>query len=123
MCEFTGRSGANPRPPPSSITLPTGKACIRAGIWHPMRGYFRPMPMADTTTSTKQAEDQGRSPRPRAGATGAASASCSPLAHEAVRRIDPIFDAERALNGLVADKRLELRRTCVAPLVTDLETW
>jgi transposase len=50
-------------------------------------------------------------------------ASWSPLAHEAVRRIDPIFDAERTLNGLVADKRLELRRACVAPLVADLETW
>ena len=47
----------------------------------------------------------------------------SPLAQEAVRRIDLIFDAERALNGLAADKRLELRRTHVAPLVTDLENW
>jgi transposase len=50
-------------------------------------------------------------------------ASWSPLAHEAVRRIDLIFDAERALNDLVADKRLELRRTYVAPLVADLESW
>jgi transposase len=50
-------------------------------------------------------------------------ASWSPLAHEAVRRIDLIFDAERALNGLIADKRLDLRRTHVAPLVADLETW
>jgi transposase len=50
-------------------------------------------------------------------------ASWSPLAHEAVRRIDPIFDAERALSGLVADKRLDLRRTHVAPLVDDLESW
>jgi transposase len=50
-------------------------------------------------------------------------ASWSPLAHEAVRRIDLIFDAERALNGLVADKRLDLRRTHVVPLVADLETW
>ena len=50
-------------------------------------------------------------------------ASWSPLAHEAVRRIDLIFDAERALNGLAADKRLDLRRTYVAPLVADLESW
>jgi transposase len=50
-------------------------------------------------------------------------ASWSPLAQEAVRRIDLIFDAERALNGLAADKRLDLRRTYVAPLVADLETW
>ena len=43
-------------------------------------------------------------------------ASWSPLAIEAVRRIDLIFDAERAINGLAADKRLELRRTHIAPL-------
>ena len=42
---------------------------------------------------------------------------------EAVRRIDLIFDAERDVNGLVADKRLDLRRTRVAPLVADLEAW
>jgi transposase len=47
----------------------------------------------------------------------------SPLALEAVRRIDLIFDAERALNGLTAEKRLDLRRTHVAPLLADLETW
>ena len=40
-----------------------------------------------------------------------------------MRRIDLIFDAERALNGLVADTRLELRRAHLAPLVADLENW
>lgn len=47
----------------------------------------------------------------------------SPLAHEAVRRINLIFDAERELNGIVADKRLELHRSHVAPLVADLANW
>jgi transposase len=51
------------------------------------------------------------------------NAAWSPLAHGAVRRIDLIFDAERALNGLATDKRLELRRTHVVPLVADLENW
>ena len=50
-------------------------------------------------------------------------AAWSPLAREAVRRIDLIFDAERELNGLAADKRLELRRSHVTPLVADLEDW
>ena len=50
-------------------------------------------------------------------------ASWAPMAHEAVRRIDLIFDAERQINGLAADKRLELRRVHVAPLVTELEAW
>jgi len=50
-------------------------------------------------------------------------AAWSPLAHEAVRRIDLIFDAEREINGLAADKRLGLRQTHVASLVADLENW
>jgi transposase len=47
----------------------------------------------------------------------------APLAIEAVRRIDAIFDAERAINGLPAEERLAARRQHIAPLVTDLETW
>lgn len=50
-------------------------------------------------------------------------AAWSPMAHEAVRRIDLIFDAERQINGLQADKRLELRNQYVAPIVADLEGW
>ena len=40
-----------------------------------------------------------------------------------MRRIDLIFDAERELNGLAADRRLELRRSQIVPLIADLETW
>ncbi len=47
----------------------------------------------------------------------------APLAAEAVRRIDAIFDVERSINGLPAEQRLALRQTHVAPLVTDFETW
>ena len=50
-------------------------------------------------------------------------AAWSPMAHEAVRRIDLIFDAERQINGLAADKRLELRRIHIASLVAELEGW
>jgi len=42
---------------------------------------------------------------------------------EAVRRIDLIFEAERAINGMTADKRVAARRSHVAPLVVDLEGW
>jgi transposase len=52
-----------------------------------------------------------------------AELSRAPLAIEAVRRIDAIFDAERAFNGLPADARLAVRRQHIAPLVTELETW
>ncbi len=47
----------------------------------------------------------------------------APLAVEAVRRIDAIFDAERAINGLPAEQRLAVRRQHIAPLVADLEAW
>ena len=47
----------------------------------------------------------------------------APLAAEAVRRIDAIFDAERTINGLPAEQRLTIRQTHVAPLVAELESW
>jgi transposase len=47
----------------------------------------------------------------------------SPMALEAVKRIDLIFDAERDINGLAADERVRVRRAEVAPLVIALETW
>ena len=47
----------------------------------------------------------------------------APLAAKAVRRIDAIFDAERAINGLPAEQRLLVRQDQVAPLVAELETW
>jgi transposase len=47
----------------------------------------------------------------------------APLALEAVRRIDAIFDVERTLNGLPVEQRLVLRQRHVAPLVSELEAW
>jgi transposase len=47
----------------------------------------------------------------------------APLAVEAVKRIDAIFDIEREINGRSAGERLLVRRERVAPLVADLETW
>jgi transposase len=47
----------------------------------------------------------------------------APLAFEAVKRIDAIFDVEREINGLSPDQRLAIRSARVAPLVADLEAW
>jgi transposase len=47
----------------------------------------------------------------------------APLAVEAVKRIDAIFDVEREINGHSIEDRLAARRERVAPLVTELETW
>jgi transposase len=47
----------------------------------------------------------------------------SPLALEAVKRIDALFDIERAINGQSSEQRLIARREHSAPLVTELEEW
>ena len=47
----------------------------------------------------------------------------SPLALEAVRRIDALFDVEREINGLSAEERLAVRAKRAAPLVAALEAW
>ena len=47
----------------------------------------------------------------------------APLAAEAVRRIDGVFEAERAVNRSPASDRLQHRQAVVAPLVTDLHAW
>jgi hypothetical protein len=47
----------------------------------------------------------------------------APLAVEAVKRTDAIFDIEREINGRSIEERLAVRRERVAPLVADLEAW
>jgi transposase len=51
------------------------------------------------------------------------AAAISPVALEAVKRIDALFDIERGINGLAADERLRVRQRDSAPLVTGLEAW
>ena len=47
----------------------------------------------------------------------------SPIALEAVKRIDALFDIEREINGLTAEERLRARRKESAALVAGLEDW
>lgn len=54
---------------------------------------------------------------------GKNAAPISPMALEAVKRIDGLFDIEREINGLDADQRLERRRKESLPLVDDLQAW
>ena len=54
---------------------------------------------------------------------GKNAAPISPMALEAVKRIDGLFDIEREINGLTADQRLERRRKDSLPLVDDLQVW
>ncbi|HTR14178.1 MAG TPA: IS66 family transposase [Roseiarcus sp.] len=47
----------------------------------------------------------------------------SPIALEAVKRIDALFAVEREISGLSAAKRLAVRQERSAPLVAALESW
>ena len=54
---------------------------------------------------------------------GRSAAAISPIALEAVKRIDAVFAIERAINGLASDERLAVRHDKSMPLLTDLEAW
>jgi len=54
---------------------------------------------------------------------GKSANEISPIAVEAVRRIDALFEIERMVNGQSPEARLEMRRRQSAPLVADLERW
>jgi hypothetical protein len=47
----------------------------------------------------------------------------SPIALEAVQRIDALFAIERDINGQSAERRKAVRQELSAPVVTDLERW
>jgi transposase len=51
------------------------------------------------------------------------AAAISPVALEAVKRIDALFDIERGINGLAVDERLRVRQKDSVPLVKALEVW
>src|SRR5438270_1052545 len=82
---------------------------VEAACWvHARRPFFQ---MADLATTARR-KAQGKTP-----------AVISPLALEAVRRIDALFDIERTINGQSAERRKAARQELSAPLVTDLEAW
>jgi transposase len=82
---------------------------LEAACWvHARRPFFV---MADLVENARR-KAQGKQP-----------GVISPLALEAVRRIDALFEIERAINGQGAEKRRAVRHELSAPLVADLETW
>lgn len=54
---------------------------------------------------------------------GKNAGAISPIALEAVRRIDTLFDIERGINGVAAEERLRIRQERSAPLLVALEAW
>ena len=54
---------------------------------------------------------------------GKSAPAISPIALEAVKRIDALFDIESTINGASASERLRVRQEQSAPLLAALETW
>jgi hypothetical protein len=54
---------------------------------------------------------------------GKNAAAISPIALEAVRRIDALFEIERVINGCSGAERLRVRQEQSAPLAAALEVW
>jgi transposase len=82
---------------------------VAAGCWaHARRPFFV---LADIAANARRK------------AQGKTTAVISPLALEAVRRIDALFDIERSINGESAERRRAVRQELSAPLIADLEVW
>src|ERR1039458_320620 len=82
---------------------------LEAACWaHARRPFFA---MADLAENARR-KAQGKTP-----------GVISPLAMEAVQRIDALFEIERSINGQSAEQRRSVRQELSAPLVADLESW
>lgn len=83
---------------------------LEAACWvHARRPFFV---LADLAENARRKAQGGKKP-----------AVISPLALEAVRRIDALFEIERGINGETQERRRAVRQELSAPLVADLEGW
>src|SRR5579862_3015132 len=82
---------------------------VEAACWvHARRPFFQ---MADLAANARRR------------AQSKTEAVISPLALEAVQRVDALFEIERTINGQSAERRRRTRQEVSAPLVADLERW
>ena len=82
---------------------------IEAGCWvHARRPFFL---LADIEANARRK------------AEGKTAGVISPLALEAVRRIDKLFEIERSINGQSIERRRQVRQELSAPLIADLDAW
>jgi transposase len=95
-------AGYNPLYDPGRQPGPVAPALCWA---HARRKFFE---LADVETNIRK---------------GKSAKDISPIAFEAVKRIDALFEIERTINGHPPAARLEMRQRLSAPLVTDLELW
>jgi hypothetical protein len=81
-------------------------AITSALCWaHARRQFFE---LADIAANARRGKNAG---------------AISPIALEAVKRIDALFEIERGINGVAAAERLRIRKEQSAPLLEALEAW
>jgi transposase len=129
MCATISRSAVRRRRRRSSSIRATAPASIHAAISRATPAFLQ----ADAYAGFNELYHPARKPGPilEAGCWAhgrrklfvLADVAKAPLAIEAVRRIDAIFDVERDVNELPAAQRQALRQVRAAPLVASLETW
>jgi transposase len=118
MFAMTGRLAAKTHRRRRSITRAVVLGNIRKAILPAMWASCRPMPLMDTTSSTRLKGSHGRRKFVDLVKQGEA-----PIASEAVRRIDMLFEIERSINGKTPEQRLAVRREQSRPLIAELEIW
>ena len=95
-------NGFEPLFDPQKKALPITPAFCFA---HARRGFFE---LADIEKNARE----GKKGKP-----------VSPIALEAVRRLDTLFEIERAINGRGADERRTVRQEKSKPLLEDIRAW
>ena len=104
-----GPHAAAPSSWPANALYVAGRSpgpVIEAACWsHSRRKFFE---LADIAASARR----GKNAPP-----------ISPVALEAVKRIDVLFDIERGIVGESADHRLAVRKELSAPVLADLKDW
>ena len=123
-----------------STTRGTGPAITRSSICGPSPASSRRTSMPATTASMRPEDRRGLSPEPACWShcrrkffeladiaasrgRGKNAPPISPLALEAVKRIDVLFDIERGINGKAAEQRRAVRQELSAPVLADLKGW
>jgi transposase len=87
---------------PARVEGPTTSALCWA---HARRQFFE---LADIAANARRGKNAG---------------AISPIALEAVKRMDALFEIERGINGVAAAERLHIRKEQSAPLLAALEAW
>ena len=129
MSAMIGRLAAKIRRRQSSITRALAPASIRQDHLASYVGIMQ----ADAFEGYNPLYDAKRQPAPiieaacwshgRRNFFKLAADTKAPIAIEAVRRIDELFEIERTINGMTPEQRIAVRQAKSKPLVADLEVW